>query len=211
MMPMISAAWPYVLSLASLAAILFLFAPPIFGALPLILAAAIGLFFRDPERRIPGGESNVVSPADGRVVEVTSPAGGASGRIAIFLSIFNVHVNRSPVRGTVRSVVYKPGEFRPAYQSQASSSNERNTLEVNGPLGRFDVSQIAGLIARRIHCFKKEGDPVLRGERIGYIAFGSRTELTLPPGCRVLVKVGDNVRGGETIVATADGPAGGAL
>jgi phosphatidylserine decarboxylase len=122
-------------------------------------------------------------------------------RVSIFLSLFDVHVNRSPVTGIVRRVTYRAGSFRPAWEAEASHRNERNSLELDGPGGRFGVAQIAGLVARRIHCFKKEGDPVARGERIGYIAFGSRTELTLPRGAEIVVKVGDQVRGGESVIA----------
>jgi phosphatidylserine decarboxylase len=117
-------------------------------------------------------------------------------------------VNRAPLAGRVSTVTYTPGAFRPAYDPEAGSVNERNTLELTGPGGSFGVSQIAGLIARRIHCFKKPGDDVRRGERIGYIAFGSRTELTLPMGATIVVKVGESVRGGETVVARLGAGAG---
>ena len=206
---MIAAAWPFVLSLAGLAALLYAQHHPALGAVPALAALALGLFFRDPERRIPTGEGLVVSPADGRVVDVAADADAAPGRIAIFLSLFNVHVNRSPVAGQVRSVTYRSGSFRPAYEGVASKVNERNDLDLDGPGGRFGVSQIAGIVARRIRCFKKPGDPVARGERIGYIAFGSRTELTLPPGARILVSVGQKVRGGESVVARMPPGAGG--
>jgi len=198
---MISAAWPLVLSVAVLAALLFFLHYPLAALVPLSASVAIALFFRDPERTVPAGEDLVVAPADGKVVEVRPASESVEPRVAIFLSLFNVHVNRSPVAGTVRSVVYRAGSFRPAWEAEASSSNERNSLELEGPGGRFGVAQIAGLVARRIHCFKKEGDAVARGERIGYIAFGSRTELTLPPRAVILVRVGDHVRGGESVIA----------
>jgi len=152
----------------------------------------------------------VTSPADGRVVDIDQDRGTGRGRIGIFLSLFDVHVNRSPVSGTVRNVTYRPGAFRPAYERSASAVNERNTLEMDSDRGSFDVSQIAGIIARRIRCFKKAGDRVERGERIGYIAFGSRTELTLPPGAEIVVRIGDSVRGGETVVARFKAPGGSA-
>lgn len=202
---MISAAWPYVVSLAVTAALLLAFHHPWMAAGPLSAAAAVALFFRDPERRIPAGDDLIVSPADGRVVEVRPAGASEEARIAIFLSLFNVHVNRSPVTGKVRSVTYSPGAFRPAYAPDASTRNERNTLALEGPCGRVGVSQIAGVVARRIRCFKKEGDPVIRGERIGYIAFGSRTELTLPAEAEIVVRAGDAVRGGETVVAKLAG------
>lgn len=198
---MISAAWPYVVSLAVAAALMFFLQVPTAGALCLLACLSVAFFFRDPERQVPPGENLIVSPADGRVVEVTGDSGAEPSRIAIFLSLLNVHVNRSPVGGTVRSVTYRAGSFRPAFAREASSENERNTLELDARGGVFGVSQIAGILARRIRCFKKEGDPVARGERIGYIAFGSRTELTLPGGAEILVRKGDSVKGGETVVA----------
>jgi len=207
---MISAAWPYVLTLAVPATLLFAFHHPLPGAILLIAAICIALFFRDPDRRIPVGDELVVSPADGRVVEVRTANGTEDARVAIFLSLFNVHVNRSPIQGKIVSVNYSPGSFRPAYDPLASSTNERNTLALEGPLGKMDVSQIAGIIARRIRCFKKAGDTVERGERIGYIAFGSRTELTLPAKAEIVVSVGDTVRGGESVIAKLPGERGNA-
>lgn len=204
---MIRAAWPYVISLSGLATILFAVQRPVPGAVAAAAGVAIGLFFRDPERAIPPGEDLVVSPADGRVVEVVAARDG--GRIAIFLSLFNVHVNRSPVSGKVLAVTYKTGSFRPAFAGEAGTQNEKNTLDLEGPGGLFAVSQIAGLVARRIRCFKQAGDDVRRGERIGYIAFGSRTELSLPPGAEITVKVGDRVKGAETVVARLPRPPGG--
>ena len=203
---MIPAAWPFVLSFLGLAALLVAFQSWWWAAIPLLAAAGAAFFFRDPERIPPAGEDLLVSPADGRVVEASAAAEG--GRIGIFLSLLDVHVNRSPVGGTVESVRYKPGSFRPAYERLASESNERNTLDLRSPWGRLEVSQIAGLIARRITCYKRAGDVVFRGERIGHIAFGSRTELILPPGAEITVRPGDHVRGGETVVARL-GPEGG--
>jgi phosphatidylserine decarboxylase len=205
---MISAAWPYVFILAVPAALLLVFHHPLVGSLVLGAAVSIALFFRDPERRIPPGENLVVSPADGRIVEVRPANTTEDARVAIFLSLFDVHVNRSPIQARVVSVSYSPGAFRPAYDPQASSTNERNTLSLEGPAGKVDVSQIAGIVARRIHCFKKRGDAVDRGERIGYIAFGSRTELTLPAKAEIVVSVGDRVRGGETVIARLPGGQG---
>jgi phosphatidylserine decarboxylase len=205
---MIPAAWPFVAALSLLALAAFLLGHALLAMIPLMFATAVGLFFRDPERAVPGGDDLVVSPADGRVVEVARSAEGGPARVAIFLSLFNVHVNRSPVAGRVRSVTYRPGRFRPAYEVEASSQNERNDLELEGPGGSFGVSQIAGLVARRIRCSKRAGDEVARGERIGYIAFGSRTELTLPSGAEILVEVGQKVRGAETVVARLSSGAG---
>ena len=198
---MIPAAWPYVIPLTAIGLLLAAFGLPAAAVLPLALAAGVAFFFRDPERTAPGGEEQIVSPADGRVVEISPETEAGQARIAIFLSLLNVHVNRSPVSGTVSEVTYTPGAFKPAFDARASSVNERNTLVLSAAGATYRVSQIAGLIARRITCFKKPGDQVRRGERIGYISFGSRTELTLPPGASIVVGVGDSVRGGETIVA----------
>jgi phosphatidylserine decarboxylase len=204
---MIPAAWPYVAALVALAALGAALGPGLLVAPPLLAAAGVAYFFRDPERRPPPGDGIVVAPADGRVVEVADGAGSGGPRIAIFLSLLDVHVNRSPVGGRVRSVTYRAGSFRPAFARAASAENERNTLELESALGRFEVSQIAGVVARRIRCFKRPGDEVGLGERIGYIAFGSRTELALPPRAEVAVRVGDAVRGGETVVARVGAPA----
>src|SRR5262245_32984757 len=187
---MIPAAWPLVLALVTLFALLVFFQHPLIAIGPLLASIAIGLFFRDPERAVPAGEGLVVAPADGKVIEVRRAGGTFDARVSIFLSLLDVHVNRSPVAGVVRSITYRAGSFRPAWQDEASSRNERNSLELDAPGGRFGVAQIAGLVARRIHCSKKEGDAVARGERIGYIAFGSRTELTLPPEAEIVVNVG---------------------
>lgn len=205
---MIPAAWPFVAALSLVALAAFFLGHALLAMIPLMFATAVGLFFRDPERAVPAGEDLVVSPADGRVVEVAPSVEGGAARVAIFLSLFDVHVNRSPVAGRVRSVTYRPGRFRPAYEVEASSQNERNDLELEGPGGAFGVAQIAGLVARRIRCSKRAGDAVARGERIGYIAFGSRTELTLPSSAQILVTVGQKVRGAETVVARLSPGAG---
>ncbi|MBI3449551.1 MAG: phosphatidylserine decarboxylase [Acidobacteria bacterium] len=198
---MIPAARPYVASLAIAAALLLTLRFFWLGGALLVACAALATFFRDPERAVPEGDDLVVSPADGRVVEVPRGSGGSGECVAIFLSLADVHVNRSPVAGKVLAVRYTPGTFRPAWEPAAGASNERNTLTLDGPAGTYEVSQIAGLVARRIHCSKRPGDHVGRGERIGYIAFGSRTELTMPPGAEVAVRIGDRVRGGETVIA----------
>jgi phosphatidylserine decarboxylase len=169
-------------------------------------AAILGLFvlffFRDPERIPPWGEGLVVAPADGRVVEVRREPGGV--RVAIFLSLFDCHINRSPVGGVVREVRHTRGRYHPAWQGRASSENERNHLEIGAADGScYGVTQVAGVLARRIVCSKHPGDAVARGERIGLIRFGSRTDLRLPQGVEPLVRPGDRVRAGLTIVARA--------
>ncbi|HET8946788.1 MAG TPA: phosphatidylserine decarboxylase, partial [Candidatus Polarisedimenticolia bacterium] len=163
-------------------------------AVPLLAAAGFVLFFfRDPSRVSPAGEGLVVSPADGRVTEVERRADGA--RISIFLSLFNCHINRAPIAATVTSVTHTPGRFLPAWDRRVVSENERNHLALRAADGDYGVTQIAGILARRIVCSKKPGDAVARGERIGLIQFGSRTDLHLPAGVEPVVQVGDRVRG----------------
>lgn len=173
-----------------------------------MLAAAFTLyFFRDPDREIPQEANAIVSPADGRVAAVDTVENvpflnGAAKRVSIFLSIFNVHVNRSPIKGRVVYRQYNPGLFLPAYKPKASLDNEQNSLGIEGEDGcRVLVRQIAGIIARRIVCFKAPGMRVERGERFGMIRFGSRTDLYMPLDAEVCVEVGQCVKGGSTIVA----------
>lgn len=169
----------------------------------LVLTLFILYFFRDPERKIPDDLLAVVSPADGRIMEVEAVnAGGASRiRIGIFLSVFDVHINRSPIAGRVTSVRYQKGKFEAAFKKSVSMENEQNRLTITGTSATVEVAQIAGLIARRIVCYKGEGDTVLRGERIGLIKFGSKTDCLLPPDAEVKVQVGDHVRGGASMIA----------
>ncbi|MEM6560742.1 MAG: phosphatidylserine decarboxylase [Planctomycetota bacterium] len=179
------------------------------AALVLPLLVFLFAFFRDPERANGGASTTYVSPADGKVSDVTSLdhdplIDGPATRIGIFLSVFNVHVNRSPCDGVVKDVIYKKGKFINALDhSKASSDNESNTIVIADPeTGEVVavVKQIVGLIARRIVCTKQVGDTVARGERIGMIKFGSRTELTVPQrlGPEVLVGVGEKVQGART-------------
>jgi phosphatidylserine decarboxylase len=167
----------------------------------IVLVAFVLFFFRDPNRRIPEGAGLIVSPADGRVTEIARDRQGA--RVSIFLSVFNCHINRSPVGGTVREAVYTRGRFHPAWQGRASGENERNRLLIRSDTGDYGVTQVAGVLARRIVCTKRPGDDVARGERIGLIRFGSRTDLQLPQGVEPLVSVGDRVKGGLTVMARA--------
>lgn len=202
-MPVAVQAVPFLIGLGVLAAILGLAWGPWAASPVLVPALFVLLFFRDPERLSPSGAGLVLSPADGRVAEVERGPRGA--RVSIFLSILDCHINRSPVAGVVREVRYTRGRYHPAWQGRASSENERNHLEIAAPDGSsYGVTQVAGVLARRIVCTKKAGDAVERGERIGLIRFGSRTDLRLPPGVEPLVAVGDRVRGGLTVVASAD-------
>jgi phosphatidylserine decarboxylase len=181
---------------------------PIFW-LGLIAAGWCAYFFRDPMRVTPLDEAVAVSPADGRVSAVVldvPPAelglGGETRlRISIFMSVFDCHVNRSPLAGNVRDIVYRPGKFVNAALDKASAENERNAIVLDTAHGEIAVVQIAGLIARRILCFAKRGDVLRPGERIGLIRFGSRLDVYLPAGVAVAVAEGQTAIAGETVIA----------
>jgi phosphatidylserine decarboxylase len=173
------------------------------GILLLCLAAFVFYFFRDPERVIPADSGAVVSPADGRVLVVTDEdnAGVPGKRISIFLAIWNVHVNRSPAAGTIVKMEYRPGKFFAAMRARASLENEQNVISLSTASGEMVFKQIAGLIARRVVCWKKVGDVVQRGERIGLVRFGSRVDMWVPRDADILVAVGDHVQGGSSVLA----------
>jgi phosphatidylserine decarboxylase len=171
----------------------------------LCAAAALAClgFFRDPERRPPDVPGALVAPADGRVmgiVEVDDAWVGAAVRMSIFLSPLDVHVNRAPAAGLVRAVDYAPGRFLAAYRAEASEQNERCTVALEGDSARVAVRQISGVLARRIVCRVRPGDKLALGERYGLIRFGSRTDLIAPRGIEVRVRVGERVRGGESVM-----------
>ena len=155
-------------------------------------------FFRDPER-IPEGEG-ILSPADGTVLQVV-PLENGGQRVDIFMSVFNVHVNRSPLAGTIRNIIYTPGKKVPAGTEEAHRSNENNFFEIVSPGLTVGVRQIAGILARRIVFWKSEGGEAERGERVGMIKFGSRVEVTLPPGMPARARKGDKVYAGSSILA----------
>jgi phosphatidylserine decarboxylase len=174
-----------------------------YWALPLIILAAFCLyFFRDPNREIPPGPV-AVSPADGKVVVVKPENGG--NRVSIFLNVFDVHVNRTPIPGRVVDIRYQEGQFLVASKEEASHSNEQNTIVVEGTIEgqptRIAFKQIAGLIARRIVCYKKPGDILAAGERVGLIKFGSRVDVQLGPEWEVAVTVGQRVSAGSSVIA----------
>jgi phosphatidylserine decarboxylase len=170
-----------------------------------ILAAFCLNFFRDPERRAPQGPV-AVSPADGKVVSVKS-SGGGPGQISIFMNVFDVHVNRAPIAGKIACIKYKKGDFMAADKEEASEANEQNIIVIDGVAGgrptTVVVKQIAGLIARRIICYKQAGDEVAVGERIGLIKFGSRVDVLLGPEWDIAVRTGQRVSAGESVVARA--------
>jgi phosphatidylserine decarboxylase len=167
------------------------------------LAIFVFSFFRDPERVIPAEPGAIVSPGDGRVVVVTDEedAERPGKRISIFLAVWNVHVNRAPAAGVITKMDYRPGKFLAAMRERASMENEQNVFTLSTDAGEMVFKQIAGLIARRVVSWKKEGERVARGERIGLVRFGSRVDVWLPKDAEILVKVGENVKGGSSVLA----------
>lgn len=169
----------------------------------IFLGIFVFYFFRDPERRIPTEPGAVVSPADGHVVEIVEePLESRAGRrISIFLSIWDVHIQRAPVAGRVECVQYRPGKFYAALRSRASTENEQNVIRMETPRGQLVFKQIAGVIARRVLCWKREGEMVALGERVGMIRFGSRVDIWLPEEAQITARRGQKVKGGESILA----------
>ncbi|MBI1353610.1 MAG: phosphatidylserine decarboxylase [Acidobacteria bacterium] len=185
-----------------LAALAIAFVLNAWWSLPLfVLSAFCFYFFRDPERTAPSGPV-AVSPADGVVSLIRNYEDGGF-RVSVFLNIFNVHVNRSPIAGRIESIEYQQGSFEMAHRETASENNEQNTFVIRPTDGggSLEVKQIAGLIARRIVCYKKVGDSVAKGERIGLIKFGSRMDVRFGPEWRLEVAKGDPVAAGETVLA----------
>jgi phosphatidylserine decarboxylase len=165
----------------------------------LLVTLFMAFFFRDPKRVPPSDPDVVVSPADGKVTRV-GPADGDSTVVSIFLSPLDVHINRSPIPGKIVDVLYSPGKFLMATNEKASLVNEQNALTIQGEKITVVCKQIAGILARRIVCWKAEGDSLGLGERFGMIKFSSRTDVLLPANVRVTVKEGDRVRGGTTVI-----------
>lgn len=211
--------YPFIGGTLAAAILLGLFWQPAFWLL-LGLAGWMVIFFRDPERVVPSGPGLVVSPADGRiepVVKAVPPPELELGpepriRVSIFMNVFDCHISRAPVAGQVRRVAYRPGKFFNADLDKASEHNERNSLIIEMPDGTIvPTVQIAGLIARRILCWTREGDRLGRGERFGMIRFGSRLDVFLPEGSEVTVLHGQRAVGGETLIARLPGAAEAAL
>ena len=173
------------------------------GLVLLLVGAYVVYFFRDPQRDPPADASAVVSPADGRVMEVVSePFDGRPGqRISIFLAIWDVHVSRSPMAGRFQRVEYRPGRFYNAMRARASTENEQNVIYLDTDRGPIVFKQIAGAIARRVVCWKSAGDSVALGERIGLIRFGSRMDVWLPDGAEIVALRGQYVVGGVSVLA----------
>lgn len=172
------------------------------GLLFLLVALFMAYFFRDPKRVPPNDPDVVVSPADGRVTRIESPATAANAPtlISIFLSPLDVHINRSPIPGKIVDVVYSPGKFLMATKEEASLVNEQNALTIQGEKITVVCKQIAGILARRVVCWKGKGDQLKLGERFGMIKFSSRTDILLPANVKVTVSEGDRVRGGITVI-----------
>src|SRR5215510_14394711 len=189
-------AYRFLMPLAILALAAFVLKLALLGLLLSALFAFVAFFFRNPVRRIPADPRAIVSPADGKVVKLERV--GNVTKMSIFLSIFNVHVNRSPIGGRIEAVDYKPGKFLVAFNDKASTDNERNIIMVSD--GRITIvfTQIAGIVARRIVFWKHVGDAVQKGELVGLIRFGSRVDVLFPSGTQATVKVGDRVHGGSS-------------
>jgi len=193
----------YALAFIAAAVLVGWFAQPAWAILPLLLASFFLWFFRDPERLIPDAPGAVVSPGDGKVTDVSfvTVEGEKQARISIFLSVFDVHVNRSPISGVVREVRYQRGKFLNAMNHASAEQNEQNIVRVEGDGQVVVFKQIAGLLARRIVFHPKVGDRVERGQRVGLIKFGSRVDVLFKADAALQVKVGDRVRGGASILA----------
>ena len=201
---MVRDGYMYGLALLAVAAALVWFTGAwVWGVVPVLLAAFFLWFFRDPERAIPAGDGLIVSPGDGLVTEAVriQTPGGERQRISIFLSVFDVHVNRSPIGGVLLEVRYQKGKYLNAMNPSSADANEQNIVTVAGVDVEVTFKQIAGLLARRIVFNYKEGDRVERGQRVGLIKFGSRVDVVVPAEAELQVKPGDRVRGGASVLA----------
>ncbi len=203
--PVASEGWPFIIPLAVVTVLCFLLGWKSPAWVLLVLTLFVLFFFRDPERVIPDGTGVVVAPADGRVIvikDIFEPTYLKQDvkQISIFLSVFNVHVNRSPVSGTVEAVKYNPGKFHVASVDKASLDNEQTAMIIANGKHKILVKQIAGLIARRIVCYAKPGDALKTGERYGLIRFGSRVDIFLPKDTELKVKIGDRIKGARDVI-----------
>ena len=202
--------WPFVLVPVCAGGLLWLAGWPRLGLVLIVVGLFALVFFRDPERSCDGDELTVCSPADGKVVQICAAPGdlterGLPRQVSIFMSVFNVHVNRAAIAGSLTEYSYNPGRKISAFKDKASLVNEQNLSVWEGPAGRVALKQIAGLIARRIVFDHGVGDEVERGQRIGLIRYGSRVDVFLPADAAVMVEVGEAVRGGETPIARLAG------
>ena len=201
--PVAAEGWPFILPPAAAACIMAVMGWAGAATVFAVVALAFLGFFRDPDRTAPDLPGAVLAPADGRVMVITEaldPWVGPAVRVSIFLSPLDVHVNRAPIGGLVKDVEYVAGRFLAAYRPEASEQNERCAMSLDGDRARVTVTQISGVLARRIVCRVRPGDTVRAGERYGLIRFGSRTDLVLPRGTDLRVQMGDRVRGGESVM-----------
>jgi phosphatidylserine decarboxylase len=208
------AGYPFIVIPAVIAGVVLLTSHRLWAVVPLIFLAFFLFFFRDPDRAASLGPDDVVSPADGQVMVAGTPEPGVAPpgvwqQISIFLSPLDVHVNRIPVTGQVTRVEYHPGKFLPAYRHDAARDNERNEVWIDRGGQIVVTRQVVGILARRIVCRVASGTHVKAGDRFGVMKFGSRVDLYLPPATTLQVRVGDAVRGGETVLAVLPRPAEG--
>jgi phosphatidylserine decarboxylase len=197
---MVCDAYKFLVPLLILGILFVLLQLPYPGILFFLLCAFVAYFFRNPERCIPAGKNLIVSPADGKVVKISRNPDNGEQTISIFLNIFNVHVNRSPISGELKSLEYKRGRFKVAFDEEASRVNEQNVVTIAGMGIQIVVRQIAGLIARRVICWRRPGYILNRGELIGLIRFGSRVDITVPGYVKIRVMIGEKVKGGSTVL-----------
>jgi phosphatidylserine decarboxylase len=195
----------YALGMVLVALFLWWLTVPALAIIPLLFAVFFLWFFRDPERAIPAEPGLIVAPADGKVTHIspTQLGGRPYVRISIFLNVFNVHVNRSPISGVIKEVIYQRGKFGNAMGAASAEANEQTVITMEGEGMAVVLKQIAGLLARRIVFNYRAGDTLARGQRIGMIKFGSRTDVIIPAGATVSVNVGDSVKGGSSVLARA--------
>lgn len=208
-LPIAREGWPFILPLLGAALTGLAIMPPL-GWLLLALTVFVAYFFRDPERSIPQTPGKLLAPADGKIVAISpqedSSTPQAGTMVSVFLSVFDVHINRAPIAATIASVRYSPGKFLPAFQSDASALNEHNTVIFQAGNMQVMVKQIAGILARRIVCRVKSGDQVHAGQRFGLIRFGSRVDILIPPEFTVHVRLGQRIRGGQSVLASLQSP-----
>ncbi|SDF75816.1 phosphatidylserine decarboxylase family protein [Sporolituus thermophilus] len=203
--PIVKEGYVYIAVMALITIIVALAFGPYWSIIPGVLLAHVIFFFRNPERNVPDDETLVLAPADGKVISVCDIyedqfLNEAATKVSIFLSIFDVHVNRSPIAGEIKFQQYTCGRFRPAYKESAGCENERHAIGLENRYMRVLVTQVAGILARRIVSWVTVGSVLKPGERYGLIKFGSCTEVVVPKSVEILVKKGDRVKGGETII-----------
>jgi len=196
---MVKEGLPFILVPLVIAVVLGVFGWWLTAGVFVFVTAFMMYFFRDPHREVPTEPGLIVSAADGRVTRIDEAADHKT--VSVFLSPLDVHINRSPISGEILQIAYIKGHKKPATSDVASLLNERNALVIGGDGITVTCTQIAGILARRIVCWPREGDTLERGQRFGLIKFGSRTDIRMPPDCEVLVKIGDRVKGGETVIA----------